>query len=117
MYTLGAQSPALFVQPFPGPGARQQIASGGSSAVWRGDGKEILYFAGDGVMSISVTRAGNDLHFSEPRLLFSGLRKPPGFVRISLPLAVSADGPRIFWPQAPEAKEPDIIHVRMGWMK
>lgn len=36
------QSGGIFVQPFPGPGLRRQIASTYGPVRWRGDGKEIL---------------------------------------------------------------------------
>jgi hypothetical protein len=31
------------------------------------------------------------------------------------PLAVSRDGSRIYFPQAFEPPDSDVIHIRMGW--
>jgi Tol biopolymer transport system component len=39
----------IYMQPFPGPGARIEISTGGGAQVrWRADGKELFYIATDG---------------------------------------------------------------------
>jgi hypothetical protein len=106
------QSGGIFVQPFPGPGLRRQIADVWGPVQWRGDGKEILFERGGGIYSIKVDKAGDELRFSEPVLLFSGVRVPPGLIPIMRPLAVSRDGSRIFWPQATVQPGSDVIQVR-----
>jgi hypothetical protein len=104
----------LYVQPFPGPGRRRQISATRGKAIWRGDGKEILYLEGDSVMSIAV--GGSGLTFGPPHKLFSGLRT--GFNSTSaMPLAVSRDGSRIFYLQAVEQPESNVIHVKIGAVK
>lgn len=106
----------LYVQPYPEPGPRRQIAQAGTRPVWRGDGKEILYLSGATVMSVSV--AGSErLTFAAPRKLFSGLRMPGGAVDSSVPLAVARDGSRIFWLQEVEHPDANLIHVRIGAVK
>jgi hypothetical protein len=117
MYRTGSNDAGgLYVQPFPGPGSRRQIVPKSVRAVWRGDGKEILYVDGDSLMSVAVEGSG-DLTFRTPRKLFSGLRLPAGSVSNSVPLAVSSDGSRIFWLQALEQPESNVIHVRTGAVK
>jgi serine/threonine protein kinase len=111
----------IFVQPFPGPGARRQIASIGRHVVWRGDGREILFttvFEGQTwVTSVQVNGSGADLRFSEPERLFV-VHPGPGVVLRSAPLAVSRDGSRIFYAQAVEpSEESNVIHVSTAWMK
>jgi serine/threonine protein kinase len=107
----------LYVQPLPGPGPRRQIASGTArGVVWRKDGREILYFSPDGLMSVSVEWNGN-LKFGPPRKLFSGLRLPSGATSSSVPLAVSHDGSRIFWAQGVEQPESNVIHVKTNAVK
>jgi hypothetical protein len=104
----------LYIQPFPGPGQRRQIAPAGRLPVWRKDGKEILYIASDTMMSVEVETSGSSLRFSAPTRLFSGLRSPAGSVAISRPLDVSGDGSRIYWTQAVDQPDANMIHVKMG---
>jgi Tol biopolymer transport system component len=105
----------ISVQPFPGPGLRRQIASDGAHPVWRKDGKEILYIVGGTkIVSIAVSQSGNDLRFSSPTPLFEvrSLNTVVG----RTPVAVSRDGSRIFFPQAPEPTEDaNVIHITSGW--
>jgi hypothetical protein len=108
----------IFVQPFPGPGLRRQVVGDGGFPVWRKDGKEIVY-VGNGqrkrqVWSIPVNEAGSDLHFGSPVSLFEV--RTLNLVAPANPLAVTRDGSRIFFPQAPEPSEDaDVIHIRSGW--
>jgi hypothetical protein len=80
----------------------------------RRDEKEIVYRRGSSVYSIPVEAAGSTLRFSPPVLLFSGLWYPPGTTASSHLLAVTRDGSRIYWPQAAEQPDSNVIHVRMG---
>ena len=105
----------VYVQPFPGPGLRQQIAGASRFPVWRKDGKEIVIADQRGVWSVRVDAAGGGLRFGAPELLFSGIRFPIGNIGASRPLAVSRDGSRFYFPQAAEQPDPSVIHVRMGW--
>jgi serine/threonine-protein kinase len=63
-------SGGLFVQPFPGPGFRKQISSTGSFAVWRKDGKEIVYYDQGQIWSIRVESVGSQQRFSALEALF-----------------------------------------------
>jgi len=116
LYGISGPGGGLYVQPFPGPGARRQISSDNSYAVWRGDSKEILYISRTPealtLMSIAVG-GGATPSFSAPQKMFSGLRWPGGSITTT-PLAVSRDGSRIFWLQAVEQPEPNVIHVKIG---
>ena len=114
VYELRDSGEELFVQPIGGPGLRTQIASDGGRIAWRRDGKEIVYYGSQGVMSVSVDAAGNQLRFGAPHLLFSGLRLPAGVVAASRPLTISRDGSRIFWVQGIEQPESNMIYVRTG---
>ena len=107
----------VYVQPLNGSSARRQIAASGRSAVWRRDGKEIVYLGPDGLMSVTVEKSGSELRFSAPVKLFSGLRIPAGSIAGDTPLAISRDGSRIFWLQGVEQPESNIIHVKTGWIK
>ena len=109
------------MQPYPGPGFRQQVTSRGNYPVWRKDGREIVYL--DDI-------PGPELHLVGSRRRF-GSGVPGGYSRrryflrvFPRPrsrdlnfLAVSRDGSRFYIPQAVEQPESDVIHVRMGWAK
>jgi len=107
------QGGGIFVQPFPGPGLRQQIAAVRGEPRWRGDGKEIIFRREAEVYSVRVDTLGDGkLRFGMPELLFSGLRMPAGSNASARPLAVSRDGSRLYWPQAAEQPGSDVIQVR-----
>jgi hypothetical protein len=67
-------------------------------------------------MSVAVEGSGN-LTFGAPRKLFSGLRVPARVLSNNVPLAISRDGSRIFWLQAVEQPESNVIHVKIGAVK
>jgi hypothetical protein len=66
-------------------------------------------------MSIAVDGSGT-LSFGAPRKLFSGLRTGVSST-VTMQLAVSRDGSRIFYLQAVEQPESNVIHVRIGAVK
>jgi len=86
----------------------------GTNAVWRKDSKEIIYSDAGSVWSVRVEFAGDGPHFAAPQKLFSGLRMPAYFVAQSRPLAVSRDDSHIYFPQAVEQPDSNVIHVKMG---
>src|SRR5262249_25676451 len=62
----------VYVQPFPGGGAKRQVSTeGGTMPLWSKDGRE-LYFIGAGgkMMAAAVTGAAS-LDFGVPKALFS----------------------------------------------
>ena len=61
---------SVYVQPFPGPGLRQQISKNGNHPMWRKDGKEMFYFTDNSVWSVGVDTAGVQMRTSTPELLF-----------------------------------------------
>lgn len=106
----------IYVQPYPGPGRRIEIAANGEDPVWRGDGKEILYAVGlSAVMSVTVSGSSGSLSFGTPQKLFEGLRRPLSSVTGSRSLGVSNDGSRIFWAQGVEQPGEGMINVMFGF--
>ncbi|MEO5925767.1 MAG: protein kinase [Bryobacteraceae bacterium] len=61
----------IYVQPFPGPGLRTQIAPGGNYPVWRRDGKEIVYIDAYQGKSYIWSVAVNGPHRMAKRSLYS----------------------------------------------
>jgi WD40-like Beta Propeller Repeat len=76
--------PEIYVRPFPGPGSRPPISSGGGVAPqWSGDGKKIYYVtSGWRLMETAVKSSGRSIQAGMPRILFSIPREvvhcPPG---------------------------------------
>ena len=62
--------PEIYIQPFPGPGAKVQISTdGGTSPVWGSGGRELFFANGRKVMAASIL-AGAAIQASKPALLF-----------------------------------------------
>jgi Tol biopolymer transport system component len=109
-----------YVQPYPGPGLRQQVTSRGNYPVWRKDGKEIVYLDEhkdrNYIWSVPVATRGNQFQAGTASPLFAVRLPATTFGDLNF-LAVSRDGSRFFIPQAVEQPESALIHVRMGWAK
>jgi serine/threonine-protein kinase len=107
--------PGIYVHPLMSPGLRRQIANSGTYAVWRKDGKEIIYATEDRdqarIWSVRVDRLGTQLRFAPPEDLFS-VSRPLGTASGSRPLDVSRDGSRIYFLQSTEEPDSGVIHVR-----
>jgi eukaryotic-like serine/threonine-protein kinase len=59
----------VYVRPFPGPGGKWQISTGGGDyPVWARKGPELFYRTGEGMMVASYTRNGEAFVPSKPRL-------------------------------------------------
>jgi serine/threonine-protein kinase len=64
--------PQVYVQAFPGPGAKIQISSdGGTDPVWRRTGEELFYRNGDSLMAVAVSGAP-DFKAGRPQELWRG---------------------------------------------
>ena len=62
----------IYVQPFPGPGGKRQISTGGGiQPIWARNGQELFYRNGNRMMAVEIT---TDPTFSPgtPSLLFEG---------------------------------------------
>jgi len=106
----------VYVQPFPGGGAREQISTdGGDEALWRPDGREIYYRNGDEVMAASI-EAGDRFSTQKPRRLFTWASVPrPG---IGHPFwGISPDGKRFIMLKPPEQRKPREIQIVLNWFE
>jgi serine/threonine protein kinase len=83
----------VYVAPFPGPGGRVQVSSGGGSQPrWRRDGRELFYLSPDiKMMAADVSATAEDFRAGSVRTLFavSPLGGVPGYL-----YDVTADGQR-----------------------
>ena len=86
--------PEVYVRPYPGPGLKVIVSSGGGAEPrWGPDGKELFYVFGRRFMRVAVQTAP-ELKVSKPEMLFEGTYRritgSPGFTSFS----VSSDGRR-----------------------
>jgi serine/threonine-protein kinase len=64
--------PRVYVQAFPGPGAKIQVSSeGGTDPVWRRDGRELFYRSGDAMIAVGVSTASG-FSAGRPQELWKG---------------------------------------------
>jgi hypothetical protein len=64
--------PQVYVQAFPGPGAKIQVSSdGGTDPVWKRDGGELFYRSGEKMMSVPID-VGTTAVSGRPRELWTG---------------------------------------------
>ena len=93
-------TPQVYVQAFPGPGAKIQVsADGGTDPVWQRNGGELYYRNGDKMMAVGVSTRST-FAAARPRLLWEGHYShgmnascgPPGAT--SSNYDVTADGQR-----------------------
>jgi Tol biopolymer transport system component len=102
----------VYVQPFPEPGAKSQVstggasAAGGSAAVWSRDGRELYFVTSDGKAMVSDIQTKPDFRASVPRLLF---RPPHDFVDFNF------SGGRGLCLVPVGAQRPTTLTVVMNW--
>ena len=72
----------VYVRPFPGPGGKWQISTGGGDFPrWSWTGKELLYCAGDNrIMVAKYTTSGDSFHADKPQVWSPGQFNCSGFV-------------------------------------
>jgi Tol biopolymer transport system component len=63
----------IYVQPFPGPGPKSKVSSGGGVIPeWRADGRELFYLAPDDqLMAVSIAFGTETTRYSKPIALFT----------------------------------------------
>ena len=98
--SIESGKPQVYVQAFPGPGAKIQVSNdGGTDPVWKRDGGELLYRNDDSMMAVPVSTASG-FRAGRPQELWKGHYShgmssscgPPGFS--SSNYDVTADGRR-----------------------
>jgi hypothetical protein len=102
----------VYVVPYPGPGPKIPISTGGGARpMWSANGRE-LFFRGPGVavMAVDVVQSGAALRASPPRMLFAN--------RYGAEYDVSPDGKHFLMIKAAEAvDERPAIHVIVNWFE
>jgi serine/threonine protein kinase/Tol biopolymer transport system component len=106
----------VYVQPFPGPGAKRQISTeGGFSPVWAGNGRELFYRHDDKMMSVAITLQPG-FTAAVPRLLFAGKYEETGRPDDPRNYDVTYDGQRFVMIKASEQPStPSQLIVALEW--
>ncbi len=80
----------IYVVPFPGPGGKWQVSTGGGTAPrWSTDGRELFYASPDHDLVTVEVKSGSEFQVSSPKLLFS-----LSSITAQTAFEVSADGRR-----------------------
>jgi serine/threonine-protein kinase len=100
-----------FVSPYPGPGGKWQISSGGVSGFeWNRNGREIIYRSGNKLMAVDVATSPA-FSVGTPKVLFEG--RYVGNVRT---VDVSPDGQRfLLVKNADQQALPRQINIVLNW--
>ena len=118
-----SKKPQVYVQAFPGPGAKIQVSSdGGTDPVWKRSGGELYFRNGDKMMAVAVSTAPT-FTAGRPRTLWEGHYShgmstscgPPGAT--SSNYDVTPDGRRFLMvkDEAPDTAVSKQIVVVLGW--
>jgi Tol biopolymer transport system component len=101
----------VYAAPYPGPGGKRQISSGGGRYPrWRRDGKELFYVtpAGD-LMAAEVAARNGTLEIGRVQKLFEGIIQSEGTY------AVSADGQKFVVVEYTGATNPHPLTLVENW--
>jgi serine/threonine-protein kinase len=105
----------VYVQPFPGPGAKRQISTeGGTSPVWARNGRELFYRHDDKMMAVVISLQP-EFTAGAPRLLFAGKYEEPGLPDEPRNYDVTPDGQRFVMIKMSEPSAPSQLNIVVGW--
>lgn len=113
----------VYVQAFPGPGAKIQVSNdGGTDPVWKRTGGELYFRNGDKMMAVSVSTAPT-FTAGRPQMLWEGRYSHGMSASCGMPGAsssnydVTADGRRFLMikDEAPDTARSKQIVVVLGW--
>jgi serine/threonine protein kinase/Tol biopolymer transport system component len=105
----------IYVQPYPGPGGKWQISTGGGKEpMWNPNGLELFYRTGDKMMAVEIATKPS-FSVGKPRMLFEGRYRPTPAT--SPNYDVSRDGQRFLMLKPIEQAEaaPSQINVVLNW--
>lgn len=111
----------VYVRPYPGPGGRVQVSTGGGiEPLWSPNGRELFFRNGDDFLAVEIAK-GAILEGGRPRVLFSR-RNPPGGSGIRYDVnaqyAVSPDGQRFLMSKPDAVKGPGPVpRLVVNWFE
>jgi serine/threonine-protein kinase len=121
--SIESGKPQVYVQAFPGPGAKTQVSNdGGTDPVWKRDGSELFFRNVESMMAVPISR-GSGFSNGRPHELWKGHFShgmsascgPPGFS--SSNYDVTPDGERFLMikDEAQDSTTSNQIVVVLGW--
>ena len=104
----------VYVQPFPGPGARRQVSvGGGTGPLWGRKRGELFYQDGTSMMAAAV-QTGMTLQSSPPREVFDGVL-PPAFDDVMASWDTAPGGQGFVMPRQLEQKQATTLMLALNW--
>jgi Tol biopolymer transport system component len=99
----------VYVRPFPGPGGKWQISTGGGLyPKWSRNGKELFYGTPDSkIMVVTYTATGDSFHADKPQLWSPGQFTDRGGTS---PFDLHPDGKRLAVLKAPGTEQPPAVN-------
>ncbi len=106
----------VYVQPFPGPGPKIQISTGGGAEpVWARNGRELFYRVGNKMMAAAI-RTEPQFSVAKPQLLFEGdFERTPQLYTTNYDVA--ADGEHFLMIKGNEESAPTQINVVLNFFE
>jgi len=108
----------VYVRPFPGPGRKELVSTGGGTEpIWCAGSNELFYRRGDELVAVPVLRLSPEILLGEAQLVF---KNAFGKTRVGPPnYDVSRDGRRFYMVQLEEQVESSVspIHVVLNWFE
>ena len=102
----------VYVQPYPGPGGKWQISTGGGSEpMWNRNGRELFYRSGDRMMAVPVS-TGEVFSSGRPELLFERRYVAIQFPQTFQYYDVDAKGQRFVMVKETE-QSPSTTHINI----
>ena len=105
--------PEIYVQPFPGPGAKWRVSTkGGTQPRWGADGRELFYLATDQKLMRVDLKMAPEVEIGEPQSLFLTRTK---LLAGPAQYDVSADGQRFLVNTLVEEQDTTLITLVQNW--
>jgi len=102
----------VYVQPFPGPGAKWLVSQGGGfNAIWSRDGRRLFYRRADQMLVVDVETAAG-FAMGKPTVLFSGRYRSTG-----RDFDVSPDGTRLVMMRNDDPRTTTRLNVVLDWRR
>ncbi len=106
----------VYVAPFPGPGGKYQISTGGGQQPrWRRDGKELFFLSRDRKLLAVPVKTGSVFEFGVPATLFETRAHEPLTAEEFFTYDVSRDGQRFLINANAEQNDPHPVDIILNW--
>jgi predicted Ser/Thr protein kinase len=106
----------IYIQPFPGPGAKKLVSNGrGLHPMWRAGGRELIYWGNDHrLMSVDLRYDGAGVHASTPQFLLPPAIRVLPLIDARTHYTVTPDGQR-FLIRQPVGPPGPPMNIILNW--